>query len=181
MLGAILVAGFLAHLGGPMIRVPRVTLLLLIGAIFGPGQLGVVPAEVTEWFPFVAHLALAIIGFLLGEKFRWRDIKSKGPCVLGISVAETLAATLTVFAAVYLPRRDLALALVLAGIAPASAPAAIFETAREGRAKAKLTDTLLGVVAIDDAWGVILFSILLVVASATAGQGAPTDQLLVGT
>jgi len=180
VLGAMLVAGFLAHLGGPLVHIPRVTLLLLVGAIFGPGVLGVVPEQTTEWFPFVAHLALAVIGFLLGEEFRWQDVKSKGPRVLCISLGETVAAMLMVFLAVYLLRRDLALALILAGIAPASAPAAIFETIREGRAKGELTDTLLGVVAVDDAWGVIAFSVLLVVAAAVAGEGTPADQLLIG-
>lgn len=180
VLGAMLMGGFLAHLSGPLIHVPRVTLLLLLGVIFGPGGFALVPSQVTDWFPFVAHLALAIIGFLLGEEFRWQDIKEKGQQVLGISLGETIAAALLVFAAVYLLRGDPALALIFAGIAPASAPAAIFETVREVRAKGKLTDTLLGVVAVDDAWGVIAFSLLLVAATAVGGAGAATGQLFTG-
>jgi Kef-type K+ transport system membrane component KefB len=180
LLGAMLVGGFLAHLGGPLIHVPRVTLLLLLGTVFGPGVLDVVPSEATEWFPFVAHLALAVIGFLMGEHFAWQEIKQKGTRVLGIATGETVSAALLVFAVVYALRQDLVLALILAGIAPASAPAATFETIREGRAKGKLTDTLLEVVAIDDAFGVIAFSLLLVIATAVGTAGAATDQLLVG-
>ncbi|MDY7107919.1 MAG: cation:proton antiporter [Planctomycetota bacterium] len=180
VLGAMLVAGFLAHLGGPLIHVPRVTLLLLIGVLVGPAVFGVVPAEITDWFPFVAHLALAIIGFLLGEEFHWGDIRKRGRRVLGISIGETIAAAVVVFLAVLALSGDLVLALILAGIAPASAPAAIFETVREGRAKGELTDTLLGVVAIDDAWGVIAFSVLLVIASALGGEGAALQHLPLG-
>jgi Kef-type K+ transport system membrane component KefB len=180
VLGAMMVAGFLAHVGGPLIHVPRVTLLLLIGVIAGPHALGLVPEQTTAWFPFVAHLALAIIGFLLGEEFRWTDVRNKGRRVVGISIGETAAAVMVVFGAVYLLTGDIALSLLLGGIAPASAPAAIFETIREGRARGELTETLLGVVAIDDAWGVIAFSILLVAATAIGGQGAATGQLFVG-
>jgi len=180
ILGAMLLAGFLAHLTGPLIHVPRVTLLILAGVLLGPHLLGVVPDEVAGWFPFVTHLALAIIGFLLGEEFRWRALKEKGPQVLVISVGETLAAAAVVFAVVLLLRQDPVLALVLAGIAPASAPAATVETLREGRARGPLTDTVLEVVAIDDAWGVIAFSLLLVAATALGGQGAATGELLAG-
>lgn len=180
VLGAMMMAGFLAHLGGPLIHVPRVTLLLLIGVIAGPHALGLVPEQTTAWFPFVAHLALAIIGFLLGEEFRWADMRGKGRRVVGISIGETMAAVVVVFVAVLLLSGDVALSLLLAGIAPASAPAAIFETVREGQAQGELTDTLLGVVAIDDAWGVIAFSVLLVAATAVGGEGAATNQLFIG-
>ncbi|HKK53197.1 MAG TPA: hypothetical protein VKA74_16485, partial [Myxococcota bacterium] len=70
VLGGMLLCGFLAHVSGPLIHVPRVTLLVLIGVALGPHMLGVVPSEVNAWFPFVTHLALALIGFLLGEEFR---------------------------------------------------------------------------------------------------------------
>lgn len=180
VLGGMLICGFLAHLSGPLIHVPRVTLLIIVGVVFGPHVLGLVPDAVTDWFPLVTHIALAIIGFLLGDQFRWRELKHKGVQVLGISVGESIAAAGAVFLAVYLLQRDLVLALVLAGVAPASAPAAIVETVREGRAKGRLTRTVLEVVAIDDAWGVIAFSLLLVAATAVGGQGPATDALWAG-
>ena len=123
-------------------------------------SLNLAPAEVSQWFPFVAHIALAMVGFLLGEKFVGKDLKEKGKVVLWVTVGETLLAAGFVLAALLAIGSPLALALLLAGIAPASAPAAILEIVREGKAKGFLTDTVLGVVAIDDAWGIILFSLL---------------------
>jgi len=73
ILGAMLLAGYLAHITGPRIYIPRVTLLLIVGAICGPSVLGLVPEKVTEWFPIVAHMALAMVGFLLGENFVGND------------------------------------------------------------------------------------------------------------
>lgn len=180
ILGATLLAGYLAYVTGPLIHVPRVTLLLMLGAICGPSVLGLVPDGVTQWFPFMAHIALAMVGFLLGERFVGKQIKQKGTAVLWISVGETLAAALVVFLALRAIGASLPLALIMAGIAPASAPAAIFETIREGRAEGSLTRTLLGVVAIDDAWGVLTFSVLFVGAQAVSGTASAGHELLSG-
>lgn len=179
-LGATLLAGYLAYVSGPLIHVPRVTLLLILGVVCGPSVLNLVPEDLTKWFPFVAHMALAMVGFLLGERFVGKQLKEKGKAVLWISIGETLVAALVVFLGLLAIGASLPLALVMAGIAPASAPAAIFETIREGKAEGSLTNTLLGVVAIDDAWGVITFSVLFVMAQAVAGKGGAGHELVSG-
>jgi Kef-type K+ transport system membrane component KefB len=180
VLGAFLLAAYLAHVTGPRISVPRVTLLLVLGAIVGPSFLDLVPHRVSDWFPFVAHMALAIVGFLLGERFVGKGLRDTGRIVLWVSIGETILTAAFVLAATLAVGASLTLALVLAGIAPASAPAAIFETVREGKAKGKLTNTVLGVVAVDDAWGVLCFSICLVTAQMVAGEGAGWNALLRG-
>lgn len=179
-LGATLLAGYLAYVTGPLIHVPRVTLLLLTGVLCGPSVLGLIPSDAANWFPFMAHIALAMVGFLLGERFMGKTLKQKGKAVLWISVGETLAAALIVFGALLALGASLPLALIMAGIAPASAPAAIFETVREGKAEGSLTKTLLGVVAIDDAWGVLTFSVLFVTAQAVSGGGSALHELGAG-
>jgi len=180
LIGLMLLAGYVAHIIAPKIYVPRVSLLLLAGVICGPSVLGLVPCKANQWFPFVAHMALAMVGFLLGENFVGKEIKQKGRMVLGITIGETVLTAGLVFAALLMAGTPMALALMLAGIAPASAPAAIFETVREGKSQGPLTDTVLGVVAIDDALGVILFSLFLVTAQGIAGEGAHFSQLLNG-
>jgi Kef-type K+ transport system membrane component KefB len=172
ILGAFLLAGYLAHVTAPRISVPRVTLLLVIGAMASPSMLNLVPEAVSQWFPFISHIALAMVGFLLGERFVASEIKSRGREILVVSLGETVVTVLFVFAGLMLVGAPAPLAIVMAGIAPASAPAAIFETVREGKAEGPLTRALLGVVAIDDAWGVIIFSLLLVVAEAVTGAAA---------
>ena len=64
------------------------------------------------------------------------------------------------------------MALLLAGIATATAPAATQDVVRQTRATGPFAETLLGIVAIDDAWGLIVFSLLLMTAKAVAGDGA---------
>lgn len=180
ILGAFLFAGYLAHVTGPLIAVPRVTLLLVLGVLIGPSVFGLIPESVSDWFPFVAHIALAMVGFLLGESFSARRLKAIGARVFLISLGETLLSAALVLTALALLGAPWPLALILAAVAPATAPAAIVETLREARAKGPLSDTLRGVVAIDDAWGILAFSVLFVVAQAVTGQGAGAAQLFEG-
>lgn len=56
---------------------------------------------------------------------------------------------------------NLALALVLGAIATATAPAATLMVVRQYKAKGVVTDTLLPVVALDDAFGLMFFLFLL--------------------
>ncbi len=100
--------------------------------------------------------------------------------MLFVSIGETLGAALVVFLATFLVTGNLAIALLLAGIAPASAPAATLDVIRENHARGPLSQTVLGVVAIDDAWGVIIFSFLLVIAEGVSGGGTPWSEITSG-
>ncbi|NBB93339.1 MAG: cation:proton antiporter, partial [Gammaproteobacteria bacterium] len=64
-----------------------------------------------------------------------------------------------------------AVALLLGGVACATAPAATFDVVREERAAGPLTDTLLGVVAFDDAWALLIFSLAAAAVAVMTGMG----------
>jgi len=178
LLGAFLLAGFLAHTLGARAHVPRVTLLLLIGVLIGP-VLGIVPPAVEAWFPLIAQIALSIVGFMLGEQFYGKKLKRTGRVVLAVSIAETLSAALCVLLGLLMIGAPPALAILLAAVAPATAPAATLDVVNEIKARGPLTDTVLGIVAIDDMLGVVLFSLLLVAAEGLSGAG-PTWSLMLG-
>ena len=172
IIGTVFLIGWIAHVVGARAHVPRVTLLLSVGVIAGPSVLDLVPQEFTQYFSTVSHLALAMIGFLLGESFVGRDILVKRRQILFISLGASLIPAITVLGFVWLVSSNLVLALVLAGIATATDPAATLDVIREFRARGPLSQILKGVVAVDDAWGVIIFSLLLVVATAVSGNGS---------
>ncbi len=169
VLGLLLLGGYVAHAAADRASIPKVTILLVAGAVSGPAGLDLVPDPVRDWFPFVSQLALAMVAFLLGESFAGKHLAQTGRTAFAVSVAKALLAAVLVMLAVRTAGGSWPLALLLAGIAPATAPAAIFETVREVRAAGPLTDTLLEVVAIDDAWGIVLVSVLLVAAGGIAG------------
>ena len=172
IVGSLLLVGWFAHSFGRSTHVPRVTLLLLVGIVAGPSFLDLIPPDVSGWFPQVTHLALAMVGFLLGESFIGREIKQSGRIVLFVSLGVTFGSALAVFVTTLVLGFDLTVALLLAGIACATDPAATLDVVREYRARGPLTKAVLEVVAIDDAWGVILFSALLVLAEVLTGDGS---------
>jgi Kef-type K+ transport system membrane component KefB len=121
-----------------------------------------------------------MIGFLLGENLtRWR-LRELGRSVLAMSLGEVMVTALLVFAVLALFGVPLEVALLLAGIAPATAPAATLDVVHADEAKGRFTRTLLGIVAIDDAWGLLVFSLLLATAQALTGQGGALESILQG-
>ncbi len=68
----------------------------------------------------------------------------------------------------------------MASIATATAPAGLLDVVKEMRAKGKFVDIMLSIVALDDAWGLLIFSFMLAAVSAISGQGGTTDALVSG-
>ena len=180
ILGVLLFLGLATDAIGRRTRLPRVTLLLIFGFLIGPAGLGFLSPKGEEWSAIVAQMALVMVGFLLGGKFTLSALREHGKLVFWFSVSEVAGAALVVLIGLLLAGMSVEIALLLAGIAPATAPAATTDVVREAKADGAFTRTLLGIVAVDDAWGLIVFSVMLAAAQAISGQGAGTAPLLVG-
>jgi Kef-type K+ transport system membrane component KefB len=179
-LGALLLAGLITNAIGRHTRLPRVTLLLLLGFCIGPSVLNILPPLGHQWFPVVADMALVMVGFLLGEKFILSHLKRYGRYVFGISIWVSLSTVILVTGGLYLLRIPFPVALLFGTIATATAPAATIDIVDECSSKGEFTDTLLGIVAVDDAWGLILFSLALAAVQASHNQGGTWSVLIQG-
>jgi Kef-type K+ transport system membrane component KefB len=171
-LGGLLLVGLAADEIGRRTHLPRVTLLILFGVAAGPSGFDFLPAEVQDWYEFLASTALTMVAFLLGGTLSLTTLRSHGKEILAISLVAVAVTALLVSIGLIVIGTPVPVVLLLAGIATATAPAATRDVVRQARAKGPFTDVLLGVVAIDDAWGLILFSFLLVMAKFIAGDGA---------
>jgi len=67
---------------------------------------------------------------------------------------------------------DPVMALLLAGIAPATAPAATYDIVHESGASGEFVDTLLSIVAVDDVWGLLIFVLMVAVAGIIGGEAS---------
>jgi Kef-type K+ transport system membrane component KefB len=178
--GGMFLIGLLADLAGRRTPLPRVTLLLLAGFFIGPSMLDWLPSFTNEWFPVLTDIALAMIGFLLGQNMTRARFTELGRAVLAMSIGEVIVTALLMFLVLRTFGVPVEIALLLAGIAPATAPAATVDVVQEYNAKGEFSDTLLGIVAIDDAWGLLVFSLLLAVVQALAGQGGAGEIIITG-
>ncbi len=168
-LGGVLLLGVATDAIGRRTILPRVTLLLIFGFLIGPGYLNLLPEEFVESFDLVATIALTMVGFLLGGQFTITSIREHGREILVISIVAVAVTAVVVFASILPLGIGLPMALLFAAIAPSTAPAATVDVVNEAKADGPFTKTLLGVVALDDAWGLILFSFCAAAAAAVAG------------
>lgn len=156
------------------LKLPHVTGYLIAGILIGPfclGALGISGigfnslAQIKELSLF-SDLTLGFIAFAIGNEFRVSQIKAIGKQAAVIAVFQALLATLLVDAALIglhfvlgPDKLPLSAAITLGAIASATAPAATLMVVRQYKAKGKLTDMLLPVVALDDAVGLVIFSV----------------------
>jgi len=179
-LGALFLVGLFTDLLGRRTFFPRVTLLLLAGFAIGPSGFNVLPDFQEDWFPVVTNIALSMVGFLVGHHMTLPSLQKRGRPVLWISIGEVLGATTVMFLGLVLLGFPPAIALLLAGIAPASDPVAIIDVIHEVKGHGEFSKTLESVVGIDDAWGLIVFSFLLAIAQGLYGTGEGWDMLFLG-
>jgi Kef-type K+ transport system membrane component KefB len=169
--GLLFLLGLGADLVGRHTAIPRVTMLIIAGLAVGPIGLDLLPRGLVDlWFPPLTALALSLVGFLLGEKLSVTALRAHGGTVVAITLGETLASLVAVLLALLALGVHPVPAILLAGISSASAPTATFDVVRESGIRGEFADTLLAVVALDDAIALLLFSLSLAVASAIGGE-----------
>jgi Kef-type K+ transport system membrane component KefB len=180
-LGILLSAGFVAGYLAEKIGLPRVAAYVGVGALFSEALLGrYLPTRPKQWDPLLIEAALGVVAFLVGGELHLRRLRKLGKTVLAGVGGQSAGAFLLVAGAVAIygslagVSEALAAAWVLGGIAVATAPAATIAVIEEYHAKGPLTETLLGIVAIDDAMSILLFTAVV----SLLGQGALGHQLL---
>lgn len=163
----ILLAGLLAARLLRKIKFPAVTAYLLLGILIGPGVLNLASEQIINASELISNIVLGIIAFGLGQNFSRQNFSRIGKSIIWISLLEAGGAWAGVFFASFLLlKQPLYLSLLFGAIASATAPAATVMIIREFRARGIFTNTLLGVVALDDAWSLIIFSVSLALAKA---------------
>lgn len=168
-LGILFLLGLAADQIGAASRLPRVTMLLILGIVFGSAGFDLIPTEVTEWFDTLSIVALTMVAFLLGGSLTLQNLKSHGRAIMSISLSVVLVTIIVVATGLVMAGLPFGLALLLSAVATATAPAAMSDVIRQSGIENSFTDTLKGIVAIDDAWGLIAFSVAVVLAGQTDG------------
>ena len=176
-----LCAGLLISRFVKPLKMPAVTGYLIAGILIGPyclGRLGVTGLGFTSMSEVKAlslfnDVALGFIAFAIGNEFRLSQLKKTGRQATVIGIFQALVAALLVDVVLIAlhefvlgDKLPLADAITLGAIATATAPAATLMVVRQYKAKGKLTDLLLPIVALDDAVGLIVFSVSFGIAKA---------------
>ena len=168
-----------------LLKLPAVTAYLVAGLLLGPFVIGklLVPGlgfnslEQVESFSILTQVALGFIAFTIGNEFRLSQLKTFGSKAITIGILQAVITTvvvdivLIVLHFAFPSLISLSSAITLGAIASATAPAATLMVIRQYKADGPLTKLLMLVVAIDDAVGLLLFSLSFGIANALSSGG----------
>ena len=186
-LAVALIGGLMLSRLTKKLNLPAVTAYLVAGLALGPFCLGAlgVPGlgfnslEQVEGLKIVTQTALGFIAFTIGNEFRLGQLKAMGKAAITIGILQAVITTVVVDVVLIVLHFafpeviSLPCAIILGAIASATAPAATLMVVRQYKADGPLTRLLMLVVAIDDAVGLVLFSVSFGVATAlSAGQAS---------
>ncbi len=169
-LGALFLAGLLADQVGRRTKLPRVTLLLGCGIIVGESGFNLIPPEAQDFYGFLSTTALTMVAFLLGSSLTGENLKKHGQTIMWVSAMIVLISIALVTVGLWLIGVPAPIALLLGAIATATDPAATQDAIRQSGARGAFSKRIRGIVAIDDAWGLMAFSIAVVFALGLAGE-----------
>ena len=156
------------------INLPNVTAYLVAGLAVGPYCLNLFDQDALAGVAQITSVALGFIAFSIGGEFKWESLKRVGTKAVIITLFQALAALALVDIVLLVFGFDVPLSITLGAIATATAPAATLMVVRQYRAQGTMTNTLLSVVAMDDAVGLAAFSISLAIAQSLTSGAAPT-------
>ena len=181
-LAVALVGGLMFSRVTKLLHLPAVTAYLVTGLLLGPFCLGALnlpglgfnSLEQVEGMSIITQTALGFIAFTIGNEFRLSQLKAMGSAAIIIGILQAVITTVVVdiiliglhlcFPSVI----SIPCAITLGAIASATAPAATLMVVRQYKADGPLTRLLMLVVAIDDAVGLLLFSVSFGIATALA-------------
>lgn len=166
-----------------LLRLPNVTGYLIAGIIFGPFVLGKfiggwsstdseTSLNAVKW---ISEIALGFIAFTIGCSFKKEALQKVGKKVIIITICEALGGAIITIGALLIAHiflgdaLPISIVLTLGAIACATAPAATLMVIRQYKAKGPVVNTLIPVVAFDDAVALIAFAVLFAISKSIAG------------
>lgn len=169
-LGIIIIAGIIGGRVANLLKLPNVSGYIVAGLLVGPSFFNFVKTTEVSQLNIINDMALGAIAFSVGSEFLIKEMKKMGKNVMIITVAEVIGAIAIVFSVMFfIFKQSFEFSLVIASMSAATAPAGIIMVIRELKAKGPLIKTILPIVAIDDALGIIAFGLAISIAKITSG------------
>ena len=188
--GIVIFTGFMFGEIVSKVHLPRVTGYILAGVLLNPGLLHFVPPTFVHSTETVINIALAFITFSVGGSLCYSRIRDLGKSILWITAFEAELAFLAILGGfililpLFVPGTAgtswsvgiLPVALLIGALGTPTDPAATLAVVHEYGAKGKVTSTVMGVAALDDAAGIINYSVAIALAQVLIiGRGFSLD------
>ena len=181
LLGVMILVGMFAGRFIEKYNIPNITGYLLLGVVFGGLLIFIGYTNFVENFSVVMSVALGFIVFSIGMELDIKKLTRRRNEIIVITIIQALAAFLFTALGVFIFRIPLHIALLFGAIAIATEPGPILLITKKYRTKGPLTDTLIPLHGIEDAFAIIVFGIVLSYAvSVYQGQSLAFLDILYG-
>ena len=177
--GIAMAAGLLVSRLARLVKLPNVTAFLVAGLVIGPCVGRIITEEQAASMNVISEAALGFIAYAIGGEFKLSYLRKIGKAPLTITFFQGMTTALCVDVGLIVLGVPVPEALLLGAIALATAPAATLMVVRQYKANGPVTQMLLPEVAMDDALGLMVFSISSSVAAALLGGEMTVQSMLV--
>jgi Kef-type K+ transport system membrane component KefB len=140
-------------------RVPEVTGYLVAGMLVGPSVLGWVTHENLQALHVFSEVGLGLILFSIGGVFEFSRMRRIGRGVLTLTVAESAFAAALVAVGMLFLGQPWQVALLLGAISVETGAASTLMVIRENNASGPFTETLTGVIGLNNIFALVAFSL----------------------
>ncbi|MEQ8426820.1 MAG: cation:proton antiporter [Gammaproteobacteria bacterium] len=178
-IGGVMLLGMITNTLGQRTLLPRVTLLLIFGILIGPNVFDLIPRSIFSSFDLFANVALLMIGFLVGGHLTRKLMHSIGRELLAVSLGAVIGTVTVVALCLSLLGLPVEIAIMLGCIATATDPAATIDVIEETHSGGRFSELLTSIVALDDALGLIIFSLGVALTGLLNGADGIISPLLV--
>lgn len=194
-LSLLLAVGFAFAWLARLVRLPSVTGYLVAGIALGSGGVDLMGEQATGGgLEIFTNIALMLVAFGIGERFDLEQLRRSARALVRVSAGESLGAFVFVGLGVGVtawltgaggvnggPALYIAMALVCAAIAVATAPAATIAVIRELEASGPLSRLVLSSLVVNNALSITLFGLAVAAARGLLGTGGGPPLLLAVT
>lgn len=166
VLGAIVLLGLFMGKLVEKVRIPYITGYILAGLLLGGVLVALDFEDLMVHLEVVSSVALGFIAYGIGRELVFSKLKHTGAEIIVITITQAVLTTVVVTLGLWLLGISLPVAMIFGAIATATEPASIMLLTKKMKTKGPLTDTLIPLVGLDDAVGIVIFGILLSIAKA---------------
>ena len=181
--GLLLLTGYLLGWLLNRIGLPRIIGFIAIGIAFSPNTSGFIDHDLIQQTMPLMEACLGFIAFEVGGALKWSKIKQHKREIINITIMASIFPYIIIVSGIYifaslipglLPFGSLSLLLIalpLGALASPTEPATTIAVIHQYNARGKVTDTIMGVAALDDVLGILLFSLTIEITSILNGEG----------
>jgi Kef-type K+ transport system membrane component KefB len=161
--GLLLIMGFILGQLSERIKIPAITGYIFAGVLLGEAGLNLIHHENLSQLNLLSEITLSFIAVIIGCEFSFSKLKLYGKRVIFLAITQMFLTFILVSMGLIFLGLSSYIAFLLGTIGAASAPAATVVIVEKLKAKGAFVDYLFGIVALDNAGTVILFSVIFAI------------------